>query len=152
MIIGIDPGKLGAIAILHDDLSYGNVFDIPTIATQNEKLQVNPYELAKILLSVEPVKMVYVESVHAMPDQGVVSMFNFGFSYGIAVGVCAGLFLPMRYIRPGVWKKKAGIPTGKKNKDYARTIAQQLYPEAPLAQKKDIGRAEALLIARYGGE
>jgi len=32
----------------------------------------------------------------------------------------------------------------------ARTLAQRFYPEWDLSRKKDIGQADAILIARFG--
>ena len=83
-----------------------------------------------------------------MPGQGVASMFNFGMGYGIIQGVVSALGIPYELVTPQSWKKRAGLIG--KDKDNARTMAQQLYPDAPLGRKKDIGRADALLIARFG--
>ena len=83
-----------------------------------------------------------------MPGQGVSSMFGFGVSYGILQGVIASLGIPSVLVTPQRWKKAAGLMG--KPKDYARTLAQRLYPAAELSRKKDIGRADAILIARYG--
>ena len=151
MIIGIDPGVDGAIAVLDDDFTYYSVWDMPTMALSKNKRQVNGAELAEMLKRREslPHLVAYVERVGSMPHQGVASMFNFGVSYGVVLGVLATLSIPMVLITPGVWKKRAGL-TGKP-KEMARTLAQQLYPQAPLGRKRDIGRADALLIARFGG-
>lgn len=151
MIIGIDPGVDGAIAVLDDDFTYYSVWDMPTMALSQNKRQVNGAELAEMLKRREslPHLVAYVERVGSMPHQGVASMFNFGVSYGVVLGVLATLSIPMVLITPGVWKKRAGL-TGKP-KEMARTLAQQLYPQAPLGRKRDIGRADALLIARFGG-
>ena len=79
-------------------------------------------------------------------------MFNFGTSYGMVIGVAAALEMPLVLVRPAIWKKRAGVPGKSTDKDMARTIAQRLYPTAPLGRKKDVGRADAILIARYGRE
>lgn len=151
MIIGIDPGVDGAIAVLDDGLTYYSLWDMPTMALSKNKRQVNGAELAEMLrrLCEEWIITAYVERVGSMPHQGVASMFNFGVSYGVVLGVLASFSIPMVLITPGVWKKRAGL-TGKP-KDMARTLAQQLYPLAELGRKRDIGRADALLIARFGG-
>jgi crossover junction endodeoxyribonuclease RuvC len=151
MIIGIDPGIKGAVAILKDDLSYYDVFDMPTMPLSKTKQQINPWELTKRLIVLDPITKVCIERVSAMPEQGVSSMFNFGVCYGIVRGVCAGLMLPVILITPQEWKKKYSLVGKDKPKDLARTVAQQLYPDAPLPLMKHVGRADALLIARYGG-
>ena len=146
MKIGIDPGISGAIAILQDDDSLINVYDMPIMAGTGKRQQVNASELVKILSQANGIS--YVERVSAMPGQGVSSMFSFGTSYGIVLGVLAALQIPVVLVTPQRWKKIAGL-TGKE-KDMARTLAQQLYPEAALGRKRDIGRADAILIARFG--
>ena len=146
MKIGVDCGISGAIALLNDNVSFISVHDMPVMAGTGKRQQVNAAELAKILKLVGGIA--YVERVSAMPKQGVSSMFSFGTSYGIVLGVLAAIGIPTILVTPQSWKKRAGL-TGKE-KDYARTLAQQLYPAAELGRKKDIGRADALLIARFG--
>ena len=150
--IGIDPGVDGAIAVVGDDNRLVATFDMPCMLLGKNKRQVNAAELANILWEESACldAIAYVEQVSAMPGQGVSGMFNFGVSYGVVQGVLAALKIPMVLIRPAVWKKRAGLLG--KDKEAARTLAQQLYPEAPLGRKRDIGRADAILIARYGEE
>jgi crossover junction endodeoxyribonuclease RuvC len=148
--IGIDPGITGALALLDKDFRISDVMDMPIMLLTGTRHQVNAAELAKIIkfwmIDTQPVA--YLEKVSAMPGQGVSSMFSFGTSYGIVQGILAALGIPMILITPQCWKKRAGIIG--KDKDMARTIAQRLYPLADLDRKKDIGRADAILIARYG--
>lgn len=146
MIIGIDPGNTGAIAFLEECGSLFKVEDMPIMAN-GKKNQVNAAELAR-LLSIPDITVAVVERVSAMPGQGVSSMFNFGMGYGVIQGVLAANKIPFHLITPQKWKK-AALLSGK-DKDNARTLAQQLYPDAPLGRKRDIGRADAILIARYG--
>lgn len=146
--IGIDPGISGALALLDDNLALLDVLDMPIMALSKTKRQVNAAELAKILSKWKDATA-YVEKVSAYPGQGVTAMFNFGMSYGTLLGVLGALQIPVVLVSPQSWKKKAGILG--KEKDMSRTKAQQLYPEADLARKKDCGRAESILIARFGG-
>jgi crossover junction endodeoxyribonuclease RuvC len=77
-------------------------------------------------------------------------MFRFGESVGVVLSVCGALQLPVSWVRPGHWKRKAGLIG--KDKGAARTLAIQLHPEVAdlLTRKKDIGRADAVCIARFG--
>jgi len=147
--IGCDPGISGALALLDDNLALLDVLDMPTMALSKTKRQVNAAELAKILSKWKGATA-YVEKVSAYPGQGVTAMFNFGMSYGTLLGVLAALQIPVVLVSPQSWKKKAGILG--KEKDISRTKAQQLYPEADLARKKDCDRADSILIARFGGD
>ncbi len=160
MIIGIDPGISGAVAFLRDiSFTIYDVRDMPVMAGSGTRQQVNAAELTKIFQEAHhkyaTIKkaeniIVYLERVSAMPKQGVSSMFSFGMSYGIVFGVTAALGYSVHLVTPMRWKRRAGLIG--KEKDYARTLAQQLYPSASLGHKKDIGRADSLLIARFGNE
>jgi len=146
MIIGIDPGNTGAIAFMTPAGHLVEVVDMPLMAN-GKKQQINGAQLKKII-DCYPVEAAVVEKVGAMPGQGVSSMFNFGMGFGVILGVLAGAGIPATMATPQAWKKAAGLIG--KDKDMARTLAQQLYPEAQLGRKKDIGRADAILIARFG--
>lgn len=150
--IAIDPGQTGAMAILQNG-KITNVHDMPTSSRLHGKgLQVNPYELSSLLMEEKAGKdaTVLIEAVSAMPGQGVASMFRFGESLGVILGVCGALQLPIKWVRPAVWKKAAGLAG--KPKDAARTLAIQLHPEVSdrLIRKKDCGRADAICIAHFG--
>ena len=150
VVIGIDPGNTGAVAFLRG--ADVDVVDMPLMAN-GKKQQLNPQELSRILVggieTGEDVVAV-VERVSAMPGNGAASMFNFGMGFGVIQGVLAAMRIPYKLVTPQKWKKAAGL-TGKE-KDNARTLAQQLFPDAPLGRKKDIGRADAILIAKFGNE
>lgn len=159
MKIGIDPGISGAVAILSNDrLSLFDMFDMPVMTT-GKKQQINPYELHRLLAKMLDASTYYdgpgqtaqsvvcLEQVSARPGQGVSSTFGFGVSFGIIQGVVACLEVPVVLVTPAAWKRRAGLLG---NKDQARTMAQRLYPTAELGRKKDIGRADAILIARFG--
>ena len=153
-IIAVDPGQTGAICIMGESGKVTALHDMPVSARLHGKgQQVDGYSLASLLL--EHIGgldvQVLIEAVAAMPGNGVVSMFRFGESVGVVLGVCGALQLPVQWIRPTYWKKKAGL-TGKA-KDAARTLAIQLHPEVAdmLTRKKDIGRADAICIAHFGG-
>ena len=150
-IIGIDPGQTGALAVLFHDKITG-LIDMPTSARLHGKgQQVDGYTLATWMLEQaagDDVQVV-IEAVSAMPGQGTASMFRFGESVGVVLGVCGALQLPVQWVRPGEWKRKSGLIG--KPKDAARTLAIQLHPEiaGQLTRKKDVGRADAICIAHF---
>ncbi len=150
MIAGVDPGLTGAIALLHDDGRFFGVFDMPTMAKGSGKKRcVNAADLSKILSDQHEMTVkVVLERVSAMPKQGVSSVFSFGESYGVCRGVVAALGIPLEQVTPQAWKKKFSLIG--KDKDAARTLAIETWPLAPLSRKKDQGRADALLIAKFG--
>ena len=154
--LGIDPGVSGALALLE----FAGVFSFPKLIAladmpvmplgkKGKKKQVNSSELVSLLIKWHrPELVVYLEQVQSMPGQGVSSMFNFGMGYGMIQGAIAALQLPMALVRPSAWKKRAGLLHCEKER--SRTFAQQLFPGADLSLKKDVGRAEAILIAMFG--
>ena len=151
-IIGIDPGLSGAVAIL-DDLKVFDMFDMPIMSEgKKNKNQLNSAQLVKIIkkniLSNEDT-FVIVEQVSAMPGQGVTSMFNFGQTFGAIKGICASLNLPIFYVRPSKWKKHFELINA--SKDASRTKVIEMYPSISerLSRKKDVNKADAILIARY---
>lgn len=76
---------------------------------------------------------------------GAASAFDFGEAFGIAKATCAVLGLRYELITPAQWKTLAGLKGA--TKAASRTLAQRLFPGAPLANAGHDGRAEALLIA-----
>jgi hypothetical protein len=77
-------------------------------------------------------------------------MFGFGKGYGMWIGIVAALEIPYTLVTPQAWKKE--LMQGIKDKDAGRLRAMQLFPAYNewLVRKRDIGRADALLIAEYG--
>ena len=150
-IIGIDPGLSGGIAIL-DDLKIFDVFDMPILSEgKKNKNQLNSAQLVNIIKKniVSGNTFVIVEQVSAMPGQGVTSMFNFGQTFGSIKGICAALNLPIFYVRPAKWKKHFELINS--SKDASRTKVIEMYPSISdrLSRKKDVNKADAILIARY---
>ncbi|OUW48232.1 MAG: crossover junction endodeoxyribonuclease [Candidatus Pelagibacter sp. TMED196] len=151
-IIGIDPGLSGGIAIL-DDLKIFDMYDMPIMSEgKKNKNQLNSAQLANIIkkniISIEDTFLI-VEQVSAMPGQGVTSMFNFGQTFGSIKGICAALNLPIFFVRPAKWKKHFDLINS--SKDASRTKVIEMYPSISprLSRKKDVNKADAILIARY---
>lgn len=146
-VIGIDPGATGAIVLLEN----GN--PIEWLEMPVTKLGTATRVAASALafwIEASIADHVYVESTHAMPGQGVTSMFNFGHSCGTVMGVLGALNIPHTMITPQAWKKAAGLIGT--DKDAARSRAMQLWPSWRELDKKGKGQAmaDAALIALFG--
>jgi len=136
--IGIDPGKGGAIAVIHED---GTI--VTSVFTEEEYLKV---------ISQHQYSFAIVEDVHAMPKQGVTSMFNFGYNKGWIMGILYAYTIPTELVSPQKWKKMFSL-NGEKQKSI--DCARRLFPQAnlfatPRCKKPHDGIAEALLMAEYG--
>jgi crossover junction endodeoxyribonuclease RuvC len=144
IIVGIDPGNNGGIALLHGDrLIYAD--HLPIVGKT-----LSGHLLNNWFADIKPdtPTMVVVEQVHAMPKQGVSSTFNFGKAVGIIEGVIAARGLPLFWVTPQRWKKLMGVTA---DKNTSRQLAINLWPEHAhlFARVKDVDRAEAALIAEW---
>ena len=154
IIIGIDPGLNGAIAVLENNKVL-NIFDVPVMPEgKKNKRQINSAQLVKMLEEIiknldKNEVTVVVENVSAMPGQGVTSMFNFGQTFGAIKGICAALGLPIFFVTPSKWKKHFDLINVAK--DASRTKVIEMYPHLSnqLTKKKDVNKSDAILIARY---
>ena len=152
IIIGIDPGVSGAICILNNG-KISELYEMPTmIDGKKNKKQVNGAEITNIFqkeLINETNSKVIIEHVSAMPGQGVTSMFNFGQSFGVIKGICAALRLPLYFVRPTKWKKYFNLINSQK--DASRTKVIEIFPyiSSKISKKKDVNKADAILIARF---
>ena len=152
IVVGIDIGVSGAIAVLLDD-ALVEIHDMPTLNDGPAgRRTVNAPLLAEILAK-SHADRVLIEWVGVRPGQGPVGAFAFGRARGVCEGVCAGLSLPVQFITSPQWKRLSNIPPGKDGaKNFARSRAIARWPDrADLFKRvKDDGRAEAALIAFSG--
>ena len=153
LTLGIDPGQTGAIAILADGRCDGFI-DMPTIPRRAGGFEVSGAQLAASLRGVlqkhrGAYVMAVLEQVNAMPKQGGSSGFRFGQSDGVVRGVLGALGIGFIEVPPQMWKRNLRL-TGL-DKDAARAEAIKRFPAAAelMKRKKDVGRADALLMALY---
>jgi crossover junction endodeoxyribonuclease RuvC len=151
--IGIDPGLTGAIAIIHDSVPIC-AQSIP-VWKNGSKREIDIPELQSILKKHIPEGsecIACIENVHAMPGQGVTSMFNFGMSLGIVLGAVAFLNPVLYRPTPQRWKREmlSGF-ADHMDKQVSREAAVRLFPQfrEQLKFKNTHGIAEALLLAVY---
>jgi crossover junction endodeoxyribonuclease RuvC len=145
-ICGIDPGISGAIAFFFPDHPERVTCEDVPIAAGN----IDAVTLAARMTIMVP-DVVIIEQVGAMPAQGVSSMFKFGRAFGTVIGVVEAIKLPLHLVAPTRWKAHFRLS---KAKEEARALALRTFPACggQFSRKKDHGRAEAALIARYGAE
>lgn len=157
VIVGVDPGAYGAIAIIWGDGS-AEVVDMPTIEKKTKvggkvkkRVRVDPVGLAHRMDTwLSPVSSVtYIELVGVRPRQGASSSFTFGIGYGMVQGAAAMVSGRVELVTPKKWKSALEIPA---DKNVARYMAMELFPalKDQLKLVKHDGRAEALLVAYYG--
>ena len=157
--LGVDPGVTGALALLDEHGKLLSIWDMPTMpwGAGGKKRTVDATALSSIFYhlpcSREDVH-VFVERVSAMPNpktgtgMGATSAFNFGMGFGVLLAAIRIHFGEPTLVVPTVWKRHHNLL--KTEKDASRVMAQEKFPTASLARKKDIGRADSLMIAAYG--
>ena len=149
--IGIDPGKSGGIAIIDTEINSTHV--TPVILSGKD---IDAFAISKWIIHILKGRnnvVACIEKVHAMPGQGVTSMFKFGFVTGVMHGIIRTLGIPLHLVTPQAWKKEilAGTP---KDKDAAIDYCRRVYPNVnllatPRSRKPHSGMADALCIAEY---
>ena len=142
--IGVDPGKSGAIVVL-DEMDPG----VPEIFKTDYPLDLY---IERFYDCVCANGVAVLEKVHAMPGQGVTSMFTFGRNFGQLEMFLEGLSLNggWHHVTPQQWqkffdlfKKEGETKTQKKNRH--KKLAKKLFPGVDVTH----ANADALLIAEY---
>jgi hypothetical protein len=144
MILGIDPGKNGAMCVKESDGSLA-FFDCPL----NPDGTLDYVRMVALVAPYTGYKAV-IEEVAAF-GMGVTSAFNFGRNFSAWVAICTAFNIDITYVRPHVWSKALG-KVGKDIDKYAGLeLARNLYPQAMpyLKRKKDQDRADALLLIHW---
>ena len=155
VILGIDPGLYGALAFV--ELVGGTprveVFDMPIVAKQVNNIsrsRIDKPALADLIANrVHTLRCVVIENVHALPKDGPVQAFTFGYGLGLLHGICQVYDLSVVNVPPHVWKSKYGLNT---DKHKSRAVASRFFPHNASVwnRAKDDGRAEAALLGLLG--
>jgi len=148
IVIGIDPGAMGAIAVHRVGSGRVTCHDMPTVEVRGRR-HVSPQLLAGVFACGERGGVVAVlEHVQGVQGTGATSAFSFGRSFGLVEGLLAGLGVPTQLVRPQVWTRDLGVS---RDKGAHRAAACQLWPQdaAAFARVKDDGRADAALMVAW---
>lgn len=159
-ILGVDPGLSGALALYNPALeteaghphAIVDIIDTPIHVIEGKKF-IDYYALGAWLdLHACLIRLAVVEEVSAGPRDGRQSAFRFGETYGAIKGALGAYMVPMRLVRPAVWKKTMRLS---KDKEASRQAASRLFPAEGCElwpNKGHDGRAEALMLAIYATE
>ncbi len=156
LLVGIDPGYSGAIALLDTITGRVTIHDMPTTPNPKGKPELNLHRLGEILKPdldgyCPETCIAVLEKVATMPGQGISSAFRFGQGYGAIEMALVGHGWERNYVTPTTWKKHFKLSS---DKGVSRSLAMQRFPHSAdlFARMKDDGRAEAALLALYGRE
>jgi|TARA_R100001530_G_scaffold550_1_gene899 hypothetical protein len=141
-IIGIDPGKSGAIAIWNGGID------------RIVKCPLNVINMADEIRKIKDKRntIAYVERVHAFPTDARSSAFKFGMNYGQWLGILGAMRIKTILVTPQTWMKyfkdklKIKLPKEKpKRKRKLKEIASQYTDKSVTLYNSD-----AILISVYG--
>lgn len=142
VVIGIDPGKNGAVARIDEN---GIAVELIThVRTWLRECGEMP-EKCHIIL----------EKAQSMPQQGIVSAFNYGVGFGRILEAIEIYGLPHTLVTPRDWTKEMHRGcTGKDAKAKSLQAAQRLFPGVDFkvegCRVPHDGIVDALLIAEFG--
>ena len=162
IIVGIDPGLDGAIAILRSDtMQLDRVIDIPTMgANKGRVLNLALLQVELTMCAIESVTC-WLEHAASRPQQSAGATFKQGRTYGNLEAMAVFLGWPVRTVTPAVWKQYFGLvsrstrkQTRTEMKAASRAHATRMFTKHAelFSRAKDDGRAEAALVALYGAE
>ena len=140
--LGVDPGASGAAALITNE-GEALVMDWPG----SIPLALGTLRAWKLEHRIE---LAALESVHAMPGQGVSSMFKLGMNFGAWQAILAALGIPTVLVRPQEWQKGCLHKSdGTDTKCQSLEAARRQWPDVDLDLKKHHGRSDALHLAEY---
>ena len=148
IVVGIDPGKSGAIAVWDEGID------------KAIKCPDSPEKMANIFNSIMTNSWIdgdgkivaYIEQVHAFPTDGRSSAFKFGKNYGEWLGVLGALRIKTIYVTPQKWMKhykekfNMALPKDKQQRKRKLKEIAAKYTD----KKVTLYNADAILIAVYG--
>ena len=178
VIIGIDPGKSGAVAVKFSSGESAVVYDIPTLTVISGKGKNLKNTVDYDILALDKLIRCYSRYDLGAPCYAVVERaeavtyaasdargvyrnsmqtnFDKGRGYGIIEALLQINSVPIiASPRPSAWKRALNLTdrgaSYADKKEASRLMALDLYPELAdeLKRKKDNGRAEALLLIEW---
>ena len=153
VIVGIDPGLKGGIAVLIETskgVSLFGAWKMPLLAGKLDKRKVISDILeASALADKKSNVTVCSERATPQPTNGAKSAFTSGANF--AIFEIAAIVAELRYIdvHPTTWKKDMGLSDVK---DDSIRLCQQLFPQFKIpkgTKHYHDGIAEAILLAEY---
>jgi len=150
MVVGIDPGIKGALAILNKN-GFAEAFPMPMVGKAIDIILIADW--LRNFQTYDGIQLAICEKARGMPGQGITSTCTFCRGYGIILGILGTLKIPVVEITSQRWKKK--ILAGTKRDKYAAIeYVRKRYPKIDLKpgrkKKPHDGIADSICIAEYG--
>ncbi len=165
LVLGIDPGASGALAVYDTETRslVGDVVDIPiwhqTVGKRKRK-RIDPLAIADLFDTYElmGVELCVMEAVGGRKSQNAAHAFTFGYGVGVLYMAAFYSAVVIETVPPQTWKQLLRVP-GKARADDSAILARadELFPNDRHQFRgerggKRIDRAEAAMIAKFGGD
>jgi crossover junction endodeoxyribonuclease RuvC len=161
VIVGIDPGKDGALVALNLEgdhvVTHLTKQDFTLPIGKGTKREYDVGSMAKTILELHTtygVSVVVLEKQHAMPKQGLGSTFSTGMGYGMWLGIVGAFGIPLQVVHSKTWQKRVLRDVPGQGKGRAILLAKQRFPGVDLApgrkRKPHDGIADATCLCAYG--
>jgi hypothetical protein len=165
LVLGIDPGTSGAFALYSTDTRsvVGEIIDTPvwyqTVGKKKRK-RVDAVGITEMFdtYTLMGVDLIVMEAVGGRRAQNAAHAFTFGYGVGIVYMAAFYSGIVMDTVPPQTWKQYLNVP-GKSKADDSAILAraEELFPDAREQFRtkrggKRIDRAEAAMIAKFGGD
>jgi crossover junction endodeoxyribonuclease RuvC len=122
LILGIDIGVTGAIALLDENGALVEVNAMPTMHDGPKgRRAINAPLLASIVFA-SHADHAFVEGVGARPGEGAMGAFAFGRARGVIEGVLAAAGVPVTFVSPPAWKRGVGLTLASKDASRSEAI------------------------------
>lgn len=151
-ILGVDPGKSGAIALLDSETKKLEYSKYPLLPND----EIDHKALYELVTQYNP-DWIFMEKVHSVYGSSAKSNFSFGKSVGITETICFLIQKPVEMVTPKKWQNVvwSGIIKVKDAKKNSLTAVKSIFPSYNfLATERSRvphdGLVDAALIAYYG--
>ena len=149
MVIAIDPGKSGGLAVFFN----GKVLTHSMPETDGDVLDLLREHLEMSIAREETEQICVLEQVGGFVGKGQPgsAMFTFGAGFGFLKGCIQALEMRLELVRPQEWQKCLGLGTAsncasaREWKNKLKAEAQRRFPQLRVTHKT----ADALLIGDY---
>lgn len=137
LVMGIDPGKNGAFAIIKDGA-------LQKVVPFNGDIKI-----CRTVFRYLDIELYCIERVTSSPKQGVVSAFTFGrFFEAVVTAASLAAESSCILVRPQEWQSALGVLSGG-NKTVLFTMAKRMFPKGYAAKMFNRKSADAVLLAHY---
>ena len=145
--IGIDPGKSGGISWINEDCSEYQCYDTP------ENLE----QMAELLIELKVDYNIIKATIEEIPVMAFVGKKQYGTlkeNEGQWNGLVAALGIPRYFVKPNKWQTNFfGVKMkgeARDTKKLSREHASRMFPNESFKKKRDDGRSDSILLAKYG--